>query len=790
MRFALRASALLLLLVCALLAGAYLYLRQSLPQTEGELRLRGLREPVEVLREQNGIPHLFARSVADAYFALGFVHAQDRLWQMEIDRRIASGRLAEALGPAALEVDRLFRTLGIRRAAKANFERFDADSKQLLEAYSAGVNAFLAMHPVLPPEFWILGVRPEPWTPVDSIAWLKMMAWDLGGNWRTELLRMSLAPRLPLSALQEFLPPYPGDAPLRLPDLKKLYAPIEGTPTEVSLLRAPQGLGSNSWVVSGARTRSGKPLLANDPHLGLTAPSVWYLAHLHAPGLDAIGGTLPGVPGVIVGRTDRIAWGFTNTGPDVQDLYLEKLDASGGYLTPEGARRFAVVEETVKVKGREDEHLSVRISRHGPVVSDAWQRALDATPRGYALAFQWTALAQDDLTLQASLKLSQAHDWPSFLAIGRNLAVPQQNVTYADVDGNIGFIAAGRVPVRKPQNDLHGLAPAPGWDARYDWAGTIPYDELPRAFNPPQGSIVTANQKIVPPGYRHFITSEWEPPYRAQRIEALLAQTAKHDAASFGRIQADVASGELWGLLPQLLKTQPRSERARDALRRLAAWDGTMDAMRPEPLLAMAWWRELSRALYADELGALFRPYWSTRAPFVVAALANGSAWCDDVRTRRTESCDEVLAESLEKALDDLERRYGADSAKWTWGEAHAADHQHRPFSRSRLLAPFFDIDVPFGGGPYTVDVGAMDFSDEAHPYATRHAPSLRAIYDLADPEASLFIQSSGQSGNVLSPLYRSFAKPWAEGRYLPMLTSRDRIEAAGAQRLVLLPLR
>ena len=791
MRFALRLSALLLALLCAGLAGAYLYLRQSLPQTEGQVELSGLDGPVEVLRDAQGIPHIFASSIADAHFALGFVHAQDRLWQMEIDRRIAAGRLAEALGPAALEPDRLFRTLGIRRVAAANLAHYDDESKRLLEAYSKGVNAFLATNPVLPPEFWIFGIRPEPWTPVDSIAWLKMMAWDLGGNWRTELLRLSLARRLPLSAIQEFLPPYPGDAALPLPDLKRLYGPLEREPIQVSqasALQGADGLGSNSWVVSGARTASGKPLLANDPHLDLTAPSVWYLAHLHAPGLEAIGGTLPGVPGVIVGRTDRIAWGFTNTGPDVQDLYLEKLDASGGYATPEGVRRFAVVEETIKVKGQPDERLSVRLSRHGPVISDAWQRALDATPRGYALAFQWTALAEDDLTLQASLKLSQAHDWASFVEIGRNLHAPQQNVVYADVDGNIGFIAPGRVPVRKPDNDLHGLAPAPGWDARYDWAGFIPYDELPKAFNPPEGMIVTANQKIVPPGYRHFITSEWEPPYRAQRIEALLEQVPKHDARSFERIQSDVAATALRDLLPYLLKATPTSDAGRQALRMVGAWDGTMDPARPEPLIAMAWWRELARALYADELGDLFRYYWSPRAVFVTQALATNSAWCDDVRTRRAESCDELVSASLEKALSELTRRYGADLSKWRWGEAHAADHRHRPLSRSRWLAPLFDIEVPVGGGPYTVNVGAMDFSDAAEPYAAHHAPSLRAIYDLADPEASVFIQSAGQSGNVLSPHYRSFAKLWAEGRYVPMVTQRARIEADHAQRLVLLP--
>jgi penicillin amidase len=274
----------------------------------------------------------------------------------------------------------------------------------------------------------MLRVSPEPWTPADSVAGLKMMAWDLGGNWRNELLRMQLSKTLPISRIQEFLPPYPGDPPVELPDLKALYGPLEREPAQISGSDPDfsGGLGSNSWVVSGSRSVTGKPLLANDPHLGLTAPSVWYLAHLHAPGIDAIGGTLPGVPGILIGRTERVAWGFTNTGPDVQDLYLEKLDAAGNYLTPDGARPFEVIEETIKVRGREDERHRVRISRHGPVISDVSRTALEATPRGHVLAFAWTALAEDDLTLQAALKLSRVRDWASFVEVGRDLHVPHR----------------------------------------------------------------------------------------------------------------------------------------------------------------------------------------------------------------------------------------------------------------------------------------------------------------------------------------------------------------------------
>ena len=792
MRFLFRILLLAVLGAGLAAAGGTLYLRQSLPVVEGRISIEGLGKEAEVLRDRFGIPHIFAASLEDAHFTLGFVHAQDRLWQMEMNRRIAAGRLAEVVGPPGLETDRFMRTLGVRRVAEANLRRFDAETLRLLGAYAAGVNAFIASGAVLPPEFWILRVSPEPWTPADSVGWMKMMAWDLGGNWRSELLRLQLARRLPTARIQEFLPPYPGDAAVELPDLKKFYEGLEkkstGVAGKIGTDPFSQEMGSvpifggasNSWVVSGARSATGKPLLANDPHLGLTAPPVWYFAHLHAPGLDVIGATLPGVPGIVVGRNERIAWGFTNTGPDVQDLYLERLDG-----------KFTEIEETIKVKGAPDEKLTVRVSRHGPVISDVSRAALAAVPRGHALAMAWTALAEDDLTMQAGLRLARARNWQEFLGALKYLHAPQQSVTYADVDGNIGFIAAGRVPIRKLANDLKGLAPAPGWDVRYDWAGWVPFDELPRAFNPGTGSIVSANHKVVPPGYAHFLTSEWQPPYRARRIEALLQAQAKHDIPSFSRMHADVVSLAVQELLPFMLKTEPSSEDGTKALELLSRWDGTMAADRPEPLIATAWWRELARALYADELGDAFRANWQTRAVFVGNVLANrgGQArWCDDVRTRRSESCADVAAASLDKALADLRRRHGADMASWRWGEAHAAQHRHRPFTRNAVLARWFDINLPTPGDAYTVNVGRSDFNDEQAPFANRHAASLRAIYDLADLQRSLYIHSGGQSGNPFSKHYRAFAEAWAHGEYIPMVSERQRLEQAGVQRLVLAP--
>jgi penicillin amidase len=778
MRQTLRILSLILAVLLALGVGAYLHLRRSLPQVEGEIVLAGPEAPIEVLRDPHGVPHIFARSMADASFALGFVHAQDRLWQMETSRRVASGRVAELVGPAALPIDRFMRTLGLRRVAAANLARYDAETRRFLDAYAAGVNAFLATKPVLPPEFLLSRTEPEPWSALDSVVWTKVMALDLGGNWRNELLRMHLLRTLPLERVRQFLPSYPGDAPLEIREVGSLYEGISMPPTR----GWPPG-ASNSWAVSGARTASGKPLLANDPHLRLTAPPVWYFAHLSVPGLDVIGATLPGVPGIVIGRNQRLAWGFTNTGTDVQDLYLEKLLPGGRYATPAGPSEFTVVRERIAVKGQPDEELVVRISRHGPVISPE--------SSGHVLALAWTALQDDDVTGQSIFRVAGAHDWKSFLAATRDYQAPMQTISYADVDGNIGFASLGRVPVRKPANDLRGLLPAPGWDARYDWAGWVPFDQLPRVLNPRDGMVVNANHKTNPPGYRHFITSEWQPPYRAGRITELLEATPKHTRESFARMQMDVLSPAVREVLPRLLATQPKSDRARDVLKRLAAWDATMAADRAEPLIVIAWWRELSRALYADELGSAFDATWGMRAQFVANALAgrDGAArWCDDLRTEQVETCPEILADSLERALDDLTRRYGSNPERWRWGKAHFAWSQHRPFSRVRWLAPFFDIRVPVPGDAYTINVGQTDFNDEAEPYASRHAPSLRAIYDLADLEASLFIHSAGQSGNPLSRHYRDLSRLWARGEYVPMLTGRARIEALGAKRLVLAP--
>ena len=793
MRIFLRISLYLALLLVVVATSGYVWLRQSLPQLDGALALSGLKAKVDIVRDRHGVPHIYAGSVEDAHFALGFVHAQDRLWQMEMSRRIGGGRMSEILGPATLDADKFLRTLGVRRAAEATLKNLSAESRTLLDAYAAGVNAFLGeRRGPLPPEFLLTGAMPEPWQAADSVAWVKMMAWDLGTNWRSEMLRLRLAKKLSTAQIGEFLPPYPGDAPLAVADYAALYRQLDvGKLAAMQVPGLAEGGASNNWVVAGSRSASGKPLLANDPHLTLSAPAVWYFAHLSAPGFEVIGATLPGVPGVVLGRNNRIAWGFTSTIPDVQDLYIEHVDTTGRALTPQGWQKLTTRGEIIKVKGQPDVSLTVRESRHGPLISDVFKPAADALPKNFAIAFAWTALRSDDLSVQAAGQLARAGNWNEFRAALREFHSPQQNMVFADVDGNIGFIAPGRIPIRKPGNDLMGQAPAPGWEAKYDWSGFLDFEDLPQTYNPATGYVVTANHKIVPEGYKHYITSEWYPPYRAERIEQLVIGTEKHTLASFGKVQADTVSLQAREILPLLLKAQAAGGEAREVLRQLADWNGDMQTDRAEPLIVSAWLRELSRLIYADELGEIFDGSWEHRSTFMFNVLAdkNGQGrWCDNVTTAAKETCAELLPQALELALADLKRRYGADRSKWRWGEAHFAHSEHRPFGKQAQLARLFDITVPTPGDTFTVNVGRNLLSNDAAPFANRHAASLRAIYDLADLDKSVYMHSTGQSGNLLSPLYDNFAARWAKVEYIPMSMKRGDAEAGALGTLSLQP--
>ena len=796
LRWIRRSFTLLLLVLVSAGLVAWFYGQRVLPQTEGTLTLPGARAQLSIERDDTGIPTIRAASVRDAVYGLGVAHAQDRLWQMETHRRIGAGRLAEAFGEGALETDRFLRVLGVRRAAAAQWAQVSPASRELLLAYTEGVNAVIVGLRARPPEFVILGVLPEPWTPEDSLAWAIMMAWDLGANWQSELIRLRLSLKLPKERIDQLMPPYPGDPVPASMDYAAFYKSLklDGQQAlgEARLLRlmaaAPEseveGVGSNSWVLAGARTTTGKPLLANDPHLKLSTPALWYFARIEAPGLHIAGATMPGLPGVVMGQNSHIAWGLTNTGPDVQDTYLERIkpDDATRYQTPEGWAAFETRQELIKVKGGADVTMLVRNTRHGPVISDASVAGVanealgpKANP-GYAIALRWTGLDTDVDVIATTLAMNTAGSVDEFVKASAAWAAPQQNMAVADDAGHIALVSPGRVPLRKPDNDLSGLAPAPGWDARYDWAGYLSVDQLPQQRDPERGYVANANQKITPLDYPHFITHHWAMPFRHQRITQLIEAVPKHGLSSLAGIQRDVKSLAVARLLPRLLAAKSGHPLAAAAQAQLAAFDGTMAADKAAPLIYWAWHRHLSEQVLADEVGAeLYDRLLGQRGYFdaIEGVMARDDAWwCDDKATAAVETCETQVNRALDATLDELQQLQGPNVAAWQWGRAHQARSEHRPFSKVKLLAPWFEQRAAVGGDSYTVNVSRVSLKADASTaefYLSEHGPSLRGLYDLADASQSRVMHSTGQSGIPWSPLFRRFSGPWVKGESVPL---------------------
>jgi penicillin amidase len=759
-----------LLTLALLLGGAALWLaRASLPQVAGTIVVAGLERPIRIVRDADAIPHVTAATLVDAYLAMGFLHGQDRLWQMEFNRLVGQGRLAEVLGEAALPADRFLRTLGLAGQAEATLRQLPPATLALLEAYAAGVNAAISGYGLaLPPEFLLLRHRPQPWRPVDCLVFQKLMALDLSTNWREELLRARLPPGSPVTL-----------AALAGLPLDRLAAALPEPP--------PPGIGSNVWVADGSRTRSGLPLLANDPHLQLQAPGQWYLAHLEAPGLAVIGATLPGLPFIVLGHNRDIAWGFTNTGSDTQDLFVERLDPAdpGRYLTPDGSAPFEVRTETIAVRDAAPATLQVRLTGHGPVVSDLVPAAADLAGSDRVLALAWTQLGRADSTLDAGFALSRAHDWPSFVTAAEAYQGAQQNMAFADRQGTIGMISPGLVPIRR---DGDGRLPVPGWTGAYDWVGTVPAADLPRQVKPAAGVLINANNRLVGDDYPYFLTSDWDPPLRARRIEALLGTSSDLTADRFTEIQLDIVSPLAVEFLPYLLASDDARRERPEQLAALAAWNRRMDADRPEPLLFAAWYRELAQAIYADELGPLFPAYRGVRSDFLRRVLERSQGWCDDIGTPAVETCPQQEALAFERAVAGLEAVRGPDWRRWRWGDAHPAVMAHRPFEQSEALRHWFSLVVPVGGDSSTINVAHPGVTRDGLSFGVVHGPSYRAVYDLADLDRSQWIAATGQSGHPLSPHYGDLTEAWREGRYLPMTMQPAEYQAGAMGVLELVP--
>ena len=771
------AASLALLLIVATTV-SYLWLRGSLPQTDGSLRIAALGAPVEVLRDGDGVVTIRAQSETDAAIALGYVHAQDRLWQMDFMRRSGAGRLSEVVGTPTRRLDRFMRTLGLYRIAEANVKQASPALRAVLDAYADGVNAFIAdPGGPLPLEFQLLRYRPEPWRPADSLVWGRLMALQLSGNWTEEILRARVTRHLTPEQVADLWPGYPTDGPVTLvsaaTDLADL--PLRDLISILPWEMAPKD-ASNSWVIAGALTSSGKPLLANDPHLALSAPGQWYLARIETPGRTRAGATAPGVPFLIAGHNGRIAWGFTTTHSDTQDLFIERIDPADPkrYLTPTGAQLFETREEIIAILGEEPDVVTVRGTRHGPVISDAVSEAAEAAQKAEGehavLALSWPALRADDRTADALLAINRARNWDEFQAAAEDFHSPQQNIVYADTTGTIGFIAPARVPIRKSGD---GRLPVPGWSGEFDWQGTIPFADLPKQVNPPNQRVIAANNKIVPDSYPYFLAADWPDPFRAQRIETLLdasdrASTSVEDSQS---IQQDARSLAARALLPLLLKAQPQTDRAREALDILANWDGGMYRGSPAPLLFYAWLRELNRTLLADELGEAFLEFQRPKVGILLRVLSESQAWCNDVSTGPVEDCQTQLIDALETALNKLALRFPKAIGQLRWGDAHQVKFNHPFLSRIPVLGSFFAYAVESDGGSYTVNRGGVSFAGSSNNlFEDVHGPGYRAVYDLADLDNSRFMIATGQSGNPLSSLYGSLATRWRDGDYLKLV--------------------
>lgn len=784
------------IVVLIVLAGGagYFYLRQSLPQTEGLVKVTGLSDPLEIIRDVDAVPHVYAQNKLDAYFGLGYLHAQDRLWQMEMQRRSQQGRLSELFGPALIPQDHFLRTLGVYRTAQSAWNALPSETKVIINAYVAGINAFIGTHTgsQLPPECKLTGLAPEPWSGPDVLASIKMIAYNLDGiSFSSETLANDLSERVGPERAQQLMPAYPEDGPAivqahhRNPAYGKLDA-ISRRVNESTGLGGTNAadLGSNSWVVDGTKSATGKPFLANDPHLALSVPSIWYLVHLSANDLDVIGATIPGLPMVIIGRNRFIAWGITHLLSDVQDLYREHLDSTGRMTEFQGRKEaMQLVTETIKVKGGPDTEKVIRITRHGPLISDVDDSSASASggepPAAPAepLALRWTALEPEDKTAESFLRISEAHNWDEFKQSLRNYVAPTLNFVYADAEGNIGYYAAGRIPIRSSGD---GSLPAEGWTGAGEWTGWVPFEELPHAYNPPEHFIVTANNRPMSADYSYFLGRQWAPVYRAQRITELLRAKEKISPDDHAAIQCDTVSLQARELLPLLLKlVTVQDESERRAIELLQGWDGDTRGDSAAAAIYESWLARLPRAIAGDELGPELISRYEERFDYVsrfLLAMAKdpNNPWWDDVMTPERESGGTILEINLRQALIDLKAGQGEKMESWRWDKIHTAIFPHRPFHRVGPLRRLFSRSAPHGGDRSTINFGPFGSSQ---PFEQLVGPGYRQLIDLSNSGRSQSVLATGESGHFLSPHYDDNIAAWQEGQYRLMRLDRATIE-------------
>ena len=778
-----------LVLLVVLTVGFLFY--RALPEYSGGATLPGLSAQVRVWRDGFGVPHIFAENMNDGVRALGYLHAGERLYQMEISRRVGEGRLAEMLGTDMVDVDKFLRALGPYRLAQASIEALSPEARGRLKAYADGVNAYLASHRLSPPvEFLILGVKPERWQIADSLVWGKLMAWQLSRNHAQEIARARLAKALPADQAAWLMPRLSENSPVTtLPERHADHAGLDDPEAKLAKWFPFAHGASNEWAIAGALTESGKPILANDPHLELGAPILWYLARIDTPDESITGASVPGLPAFPLGHNRSIAWGITSSQTDTQDLFVETVDPANpaNYLTPDGPRPFATRDEVIHVKGAPDVKFTVRATRHGPVMSDVSPEFAAIAGAGQVVALGWTGLGDHDTTAQAMFDLGAAHNWDDFVAALRNWQTPMQNFAYADVNGDIGLISPGLVPLRKSGD---GLAPVDGASGAGDWTGMLPFEQLPEIHNPSAGFLFNANNALVPPDQETKFGVDWEEPYRARRLQQFFNHIDKHSLDTSAAMQADRVSLDGLEFKPLLKTVEPTDARARQALDLLAAWNGVMDKERPEPLIYTAFVIALRRILIEERLDIAL----GDNGPFNVATLLTliktHPAWCDlpVAKDRPDPDCRRAMARALDEGLAFVAKRQGDNIAAWRWGAEHVALLQHKVFSRIPLLSIVSDLSAPSSGGFYTLDRGGSYAPPADNPFARTEGGGFRGLYDLADLDRSRFMIATGESGHIFSSHYGDLAPLWNDVQSFEIAGSEADFQLVGADELTLSP--
>jgi penicillin amidase len=803
--------------------------RRPFPAIDGEMTINGLDGEVEIIRDESGIPHIYATTMRDLFLAQGFVHAQDRFWQMDTWRHIGAGRLSEMFGEDQVETDSFLRAMGWVDLAASQYTAATPAGRAALDGYTAGVNAYLSQRSPaeLGFEYTVLELvnrnyTPEPWTTVDSLLWGKVMAWDLRGNMDNEIARALLLDDFSPAEAALFYPPYPAENPVIVgnaaprvtgagldpPPVESLYtvgATLENI-ARVDRLTGGGGvgLGSNSWVIGPERSATGAAILANDPHLGIRMPSIWYQIALHCQPktvecpLDVTGFSFAGMPGVIIGHNDRVAWGFTNLGPDVMDLYVERINPDNPYQYEVDGRwvDMEVRTEIIEVAGGDPVEATVRRTRHGPIISDDYGILEDFTdnsgvplPDHYAVALRWTALEENPAIVDAALQLDLAQDFESFRDALRLFDVPAQNIIYADVEGNIGYQAPGRIPIRE---NWDGRLMVPGWTDDYEWSGYIPFDELPSLYNPAEGYIVTANNPVVDDSYPYLLTTDWNYGDRAYRIVEMIEADASIDLDEVAAMQLDNHNRNADRLAPWFTALDLTGEDAAyvRAQEILAGWDHSNDAGSAGAAIFEAAWRHFLRLAFHDDLEEDLWPTGGARWSVAVAAmleLSNLRVW-DDSTTADVERRDDILRRAFIAGVDEVEDLLGGAPDDWEWGRLHGATFRNETLGESGVGL----IENRFNRGPYPV-AGGTDivnavgyYADEG--YEVTWVPSMRMIVDLGDLHNSRAIHTTGQSGHAYSAHYQDMIGDWVDGEYRPLHWDREEIERRAEGKLVLIP--